>query len=161
MPDQGGAAEGIMIRPVERTDRDVLLAWRNDPSAHRYYEHPHPVSPENHDRWLDDRLALDPPALWLAWSGATPLGSVRMDLDHQGAAELSIVVDAEYRGRGTGATLLAWAVEVAPTLGVHTIIARVRPENLSSRRLFEAAGYEQGGVDDTGFVRYQLVVPAG
>jgi len=157
MPDDPSTTTPVVIRPVSRADRDVLLAWRNDPTAHRYYEHPHPVTPDVHDRWLTDRLTLDPPALWLAWDGDTPLGSVRLDTGGDGSAELSIVVDAAHRGRGTGTVLLTWAQTVAPDLGVRLLIARIRPENVASRRLFEAAGYQEQFLDDTGFLRYELV----
>lgn len=160
MHEPGAAGLPIVIRSVEGSDRDVLFAWRNDPTAFREYVRANPVTAADHDLWLSDRLAQEPVTLWLAWRGADPCGSVRMDLDGLGSAEISVVVDRRYRGQGIGSILLEWATAAAPGLGVDTLLARIRPGNAASRALFEDAGYVEGVADTAGFIHYEKAVTA-
>ena len=52
MPEVNGASGGVAISPVRHSDRDALLAWRNDPSAYCWYLVAAPVTEEAHDAWL-------------------------------------------------------------------------------------------------------------
>ncbi len=154
MPDADDSRTGVHVRPARLEDRDVLLAWRNDPSAYQWYREAAPVDGEAHDAWLGRLLARGEDTMWLADLDGVPLGSVRLDLHEDGAADVSIVVDAAHRGHGTGRLLLEWVEQQSPRLGVTMLVALVQEANTSSRTLFERAGYalQPGGAG--GFVTY-------
>ena len=61
-------------------------------------------------------------------------------------AEVSIVIDKEYRRRGYARAALQLLADYCRLLlGLHQLYALTRAENLPSRQLFAAAGYRIGG----------------
>ena len=56
-------------------------------------------------------------------------------------AEISVYVDDAWQGRGVARRLVARAVEVAPSLGLRTLLAFVFDHNEPSLRLFEGFGF--------------------
>jgi RimJ/RimL family protein N-acetyltransferase len=149
----------VRVRPAGLEDRDVLLAWRNDPTAYQWYRDATPVDGAAHDAWLGRLLARGEDTLWVAELEGIPVGSVRLDLHEDGAADVSIVVDAGHRGHGTGRLLLAWVEEQSPRLGVSVLVALVQQDNAPSRTLFEGAGYTLQPGGTSGFVTYLRRVP--
>lgn len=160
MPEPAEASLGVVMRPVRIDDRDALLAWRNDPSAYRWYLVAAPVTEEAHDAWLLGRLGRTDPTLWIAELDGEPVGSVRLDPQDDGSGSVSIVVDARFRGRGTGRVLLEWVEGQATVLGITDLRAVVHAGNTSSRALFERAGYGLQPPGGTAFVTYLRRIPA-
>lgn len=159
MPEIDGASGGLVVRPVRLSDRDTLLAWRNDPTAYCWYLVAAPVTQEAHDAWLSGRLARENPTLWIADLEGDPAGSVRLDLDDDAGASVSIVVAAGHRGQGVGAALLAGVAREAAALAVTEITAVVHAGNASSRALFERASYQIQPDGGPVFVTYRLRIP--
>ena len=63
--------------------------------------------------------------------------------DH--TAEISIYLDPRYRGRKLGGRLLAEAMEMAPGLGIKTLVGYIFSHNEPSIRLFRSFGFEEWG----------------
>lgn len=61
-------------------------------------------------------------------------------------AEVSIYVAAEHRGRGLGRSLLREALDMAPGLGIRTVVALVFAHNEPSLRLFRSFGFDEWGL---------------
>ncbi len=64
---------------------------------------------------------------------------------YAGVAEVSVYVGAAERGRGVGAALLQALIASSETGGVWTLQAGIFPENESSLRLHERAGFRVVG----------------
>ena len=60
-------------------------------------------------------------------------------------AEISIYVDAAYRGMGLGRRLLQEALDMTPSLNIKTIVAFIFSHNEPSIRLFEAFDFVEWG----------------
>ncbi|GEN26760.1 N-acetyltransferase [Halovibrio variabilis] len=60
-------------------------------------------------------------------------------------AELSIYISPEHQGRLLGKKLLLAAEEMAPTLGLRTLVGYVFAHNTPSMRLLQALGYHEWG----------------
>jgi RimJ/RimL family protein N-acetyltransferase len=147
----------VVVRPVALDDRDALLAWRNDPTAFRWYRTAAPVSDADHDAWLAERLARPDPLLWLAELDGRPVGSVRLDRIPAERAAVSVAVDRGARGRGVGSALLAHAAAAGRALGCAALDAEVGDGNEASLALFASAGYVAvTPADDAGFVLLRL-----
>ncbi len=153
-PGEARVRSGERVRPARLEDRDILLAWRNDPSAYQWYREAAPVDDDAHDAWLRRLLSRGEDTLWVADIEGTPVGSVRLDLHEDGAADVSIVVDAGHRGHGTGRRLLAWVEEQSPHLGVSVLVALVQEGNAASRLLFEKADYARQPGEAGGWLTY-------
>ena len=70
-----------------------------------------------------------------------PVGQVRFDKEDQAWA-ISYSVAPVLRGRGLGAKVLEMALSSLASEGHNgSIVARVKPANLASRRIFEKLGF--------------------
>lgn len=141
-PPKPGA---LVLRPAFEADGELLRAWRNDPDAVANSVNPSTVGEDEHTAWL--RNLLDDPAhrLWIGQLGDELIGQVRIDV-RAATAEVSIVVDPKSRGRGHGGRLLQALMDVlAGDFQVEHLVARARPTNTASLRVFSRAGFAVTG----------------
>jgi L-amino acid N-acyltransferase YncA len=64
---------------------------------------------------------------------------------YQRTAEISIYLDERARGKGLGKELLRTALEVAPRLGIDTVLGFIFGHNEPSLRLFRSFGFGEWG----------------
>lgn len=144
-PDDPGAPGGsVRVRPATPDDGDRLLAWANDPLTRAAGFHPGSIEPAEHRVWLAARLASPSTRLFIGLVDDQPVGQVRFERDEDGGAEVSIAVAPEARGRGLGRRLLDAGLDAArsdSSFAVHSFVARIRPDNAASIRLFGGAGF--------------------
>ncbi len=135
----------MTLRDVEARDFPVLWAWRNAIHDRR------PLA--DHMTWCLTRLAaretVGPWRMAVDASGAL-VGVLREDYRSPGATEVSIQVNPGRRGKGWGTRILA----TLPT--DRDLWARIAPDNVSSRRIFEHAGFSvvEGMDESHGHVWY-------
>lgn len=130
----------VELRPAVRQDRDFLWRWRNDPETRRASLDKREVHLEEHTRWLDEVLARPDRRLYVSTVRGAPVGTVRLDLSGD-AAEVSITIAPEDRGRGLGTAVLRATRREAAALGLRQLTARIKPKNTTSRRIFERSGF--------------------
>lgn len=83
----------------------------------------------------DDRM--------LAWAALSRVSSRRV---YAGVAEVSVYVDPAAWGQGVGSQLLAFLVSASEEAGIWTLQAGIFPENQSSIRLHQRAGFRIVGL---------------
>lgn len=108
-----------------------------------------PVSVESRVKWFGDHRPGFRPlwvvetegrlAAWLSFSSFYGRPA------YARTAELSVYVDASYRGRGLGSYLLAQAIAEAPSIKVATLLGFIFAHNEPSLRLFEQFGFARWG----------------
>lgn len=77
------------------------------------------------------------------WAALTPVSGRCV---YAGVAEVSVYIDARYRGQGVGKLLLEALIEESEAHGIWTLQAGIFPENTASVRLHEAAGFRRLGI---------------
>lgn len=147
--------ESPSIRPLAAADGAALLAWRNDPSAYRWFRDSRPLTDSEHDAWMSSRLADDRVSVWVAVLDGVPLGCVRLDPEPDGSAEVSIVVDPTRRGMGVGGRLLDHCIAKARGRQLGTVVAEIHSGNAASLALFTGRGFTVAG-EDGDFVLLRL-----
>jgi UDP-2,4-diacetamido-2,4,6-trideoxy-beta-L-altropyranose hydrolase len=134
----------LQLRPAVLSDRDAILAWRNDESTRRHSGDDGVIDAMDHARWFAGVLGDPGRKLLIAEENDRPVGVLRYDIK-ESEAEVSIYLLPGLAGHGLGWKLLAagetWLAAAAP--GVRCMLARVRSDNVVSLRLFESAGYER------------------
>jgi len=65
---------------------------------------------------------------------------------YRATAELSIYIEERWRGQGLGKSMLACALESAPSLGINTVLGFVFAQNLPSLKLFYSLGFSDWGL---------------
>lgn len=142
----------MILRPATGQDSIRLLEWRNDPDAVRFSITRRAVTTAEHERWLAACLERTDVHLWIAEQAGVPVGQIRVDTD-RGTGLVSIAVAPEHRGRGLAAVILnAMVAEVGRSGAVRKLRANVDPENLTSLRAFNKAGFRSLVKNDEGFV---------
>lgn len=132
--------DGVRIRRASIADAKLLWSWANDPSTREASFNPEPIPYPAHLEWLADRLADRSCLLLIGTNGAGPLGQVRFER-RGNEAEVSVSVATEYRGT-VGGLLLEAAVRRFRKFTPGTVlIARIKDDNVPSRRMFERAGF--------------------
>ena len=153
----------IRLRPAMFGDYAALFAWRNDPVTRSHSTDKDPVEFVDHLKWLDKTLGDESVRLFVAYDdsvGTHGLGTVRLDLDKGGTAEVSITVDSAQRGRGQASIFLSELVKIAEGLGVKTLNATIHQDNTSSLRSFASVGFVPASrkVVKDGWVKLSLSV---
>lgn len=144
-----GRSESINLRPATSADKDILLAWRNEPTTRQMSLTDHEVTAEEHAAWFDASFGNPARLILIAEIDGQSAGMVRYDKDGE-TAEVSINIAPEARGHGMGARLLSGSISALSSHwpDVETIVARIRPDNAASLRAFANAGYAHEGSED-------------
>lgn len=138
---EAGPDMALVVRHGDLGDEDLLLEWANDPVTRANGYNPRPISREDHVRWYRTRLRNPMGCKLFIVETATgvPVGQVRFD-NRDGEWEISYTVAPAFRARGVGRVMLeATLRELDQDSGA--IIGRVKPDNVPSRRIFEALGF--------------------
>ncbi len=99
------------------------------------------------ERWLPGhRWVAERGGRLVGWAAAAPVSSLAA---YSGAAETSVYVAEDARGRGTGKALLHRQVTEADAAGLWTLQASVLPENKAALALHRSAGYRTVGVRES------------
>jgi spore coat polysaccharide biosynthesis protein SpsF (cytidylyltransferase family)/RimJ/RimL family protein N-acetyltransferase len=131
----------VTLRPATVADALALWRWRSDPQTRRASLNEADIPLDHHRRWLDESLACPDRRIDIVLVDGADAGMVRLDL--QGArAVVSINVAPEWRGRGVGpAALCAVARRALDEPEPAVLVAKIKRENLASRRAFARAGF--------------------
>lgn len=140
----------IRLVPAERQDEALILQWRNEPEAFSWAARPEPVTPEEHTRWFRDHV-LDSDLCRLALI-TLPVGWVRLDRREHDGAEVSVYVAPQHREHGYAGAALEQAL-TRPW--VTTTWARVRPDNPTAARFFDAHRFDRMGSSPDGLLLYR------
>ena len=112
-------------------------------------------------RWIGSELPLDqaghrqrfvdlladrenPAAAFVAEADGRHVGQLLVHT-RSGIGEISMAVDAGWRGRGVGTALMAAAVDWARQHGVHKLALQVWPHNVAARGLYQRFGFVEEG----------------
>lgn len=152
--------DGLRMRRATIEDAAALLSWRNDPVTRRMSLQTDEVPLDRHLRWLERALSTPGRVILIAEDATTgaPVGMCRFDIDdvRTDRAEISVNLAPEHRGRGLGGALLGEGIAAFAVShpSVVTLTAVIRPSNLASVRLFEAAGFVRTG-DEPALLHYE------
>jgi L-amino acid N-acyltransferase YncA len=95
-------------------------------------------------RWLPGhRWVADFAGVVVGWAAASPVSTRSW---YAGVAETAVFVDAQFRGRGVGRTLVQRQVEAADEAGLWTLQTSIFPEDIALLELHYAAGFRMVGV---------------
>jgi UDP-2,4-diacetamido-2,4,6-trideoxy-beta-L-altropyranose hydrolase len=129
----------VRLRPAQRSDGEIMLAWQSQPEARRFSRDPRAPQRDPHFAWLERKLA-DPHCLFnIVEHGGRPAGILRLDWHaDDGSFQVSILIDTQYQRLGLAAAALGLARRLVP----HSPLwAEVLPGNDASTALFRQAGY--------------------
>lgn len=133
----------FQLRPVASSDSRLIYNWQMAPGMRLHSRNPEAFDFNSHCRWVEDKLNTPEKSfLYIANDGNADVAFVRIDLTPSLTWEVSILVAKEFHGMGYGKKSLFELRKLHPN---KIFIAYVKHENISSRKLFESAGYKPQG----------------
>jgi pseudaminic acid synthase len=135
----------VRLRPATEADAELLLAWRNDARAVENSGTGKEVPPEEHRKWLSERIGASPGMLLVAHDEyEEAVGSLRLDpMSVPATSSVSIILAPTARGRRLASAILGAVEEPARAQGHNRLVARIQASNEPALRTFKAAGYYQ------------------
>jgi RimJ/RimL family protein N-acetyltransferase len=135
----------LELRLAHVHDMKRVFEWRNMPELFAVGTTPRPVTEEEHERWFQEIICSPNHLMWILEPDA---GTVRLDRNPDGSAQITIYLLPEFQGKGHGAEIVQsaceWAFRVWKDLT--QIRARILPDNIRSIRAFTKAGFSLEGV---------------
>lgn len=89
------------------------------------------------------RLVAEHGGVVLGWAALSPVSGRCV---YAGVADVSIYIGSAYKGKGIGTALLRSIIDLSEQEGFWTLQAGIFPENTSSLKLHEKAGFRRIGV---------------
>jgi UDP-4-amino-4,6-dideoxy-N-acetyl-beta-L-altrosamine N-acetyltransferase len=132
----------MSLRPVDPSDKDRLLAWRNLPHVRRWMFTDHVISPGEHEQWFERVLTTDSAKYWIIEHNELPVGLVHLAelTDQSSWCSFGIYV-ADERGRGCGRTALERVIAIAFDIArIEEVRAEVLLDNKVAIALYEGLG---------------------
>ena len=132
----------ICLRLVSHSDIELLWEWANDPVTRQNSFDSAKIPWEEHSAWCQKKLSDADCRLWIASNGGSaPVGCVRFDCK-ESEATISLTVAPSARGKGYGTKIIQQACDrLFAESQFHLVHAYVKPENIASVKVFEAAGF--------------------
>jgi UDP-2,4-diacetamido-2,4,6-trideoxy-beta-L-altropyranose hydrolase len=139
------AESSLRVRPAASSDEELLLQWANDPATRKNSFHSARIAPDEHRRWLHDRLsaAEDCVLLVVETARAVPIANVRFDKTAAGW-KINYALAPEYRGRGLGLRIVELALSALAQRYPQSssVLAQVLAANEPSQRVFKRLGFK-------------------
>lgn len=88
-------------------------------------------------------VAETPSGTVIAWAAVSPWSD---RAGYRLSGETSIYIDKKHWGQGLGKRLLNELIRAAKSEGLHTLLARISTDNLSSIRIHETFGFTQAAL---------------
>jgi phosphinothricin acetyltransferase len=138
---------GVNIFRFAPLDAEAARRWWKLHGSGRYQalvaEHPgtpgeHPGTPGEHPH---DRDTGSPQVV--GWAAFAPHSAYE---GYDRTAEISVWVDAPFRGQGIGKVLMRALLATCHERNLRTIVSRIEASNLASLRLHESIGFTHVGV---------------
>lgn len=131
----------VSLAKVGKSEVKLIFEWINEPHTREQSFNPKPISWDEHAAYWDSRLKDGKKHSFIINSGGEQVGLLRLD-PADGAYEVSILISEGHRGKGFATDALQAAVGLCKGLGIKKLVAKVKPSNDASMKLFEKGGFK-------------------
>lgn len=151
----------VQLRIARPEDSLMVWSWRNEKAARSASGDTHEIPLSAHEEWFLRAIA-DPDAriYMISINDKEVVGYVRFRRLAQQAAEISVSLDPQIRGRGIGSEAIRRATaNLVREKWASSVVALVRKENARSLAAFKSADFRLVGETGAGFVKLSYAGP--
>ena len=146
----------LKLRQVTPEDKEMLLAWANDPVVRYQAINQHEITIDEHSKWIYQHLNDPNTRMWILECNGIPAGQIRWDLNGKEAI-LDYSISDAFRGRGLGEVILKRGIdEVRKIWAGISLIAEVKEKNIASIKAITAAGFKQSNSIKFGYLLFKF-----
>jgi len=150
----------LSFRKATESDSDLYFEWVNDPLVREQSYNSNYIEKKQHISWFLEKLKDESFHFYVFQNQNNQnVGQVRIQKINDSNAIIGVSVDLSHRGFGYGSNMLKLASSdfllATPNI---TINAYIKLENLTSKIIFEKAGFEfKGSVEYQNFRSYHYI----
>lgn len=147
----------LKARRAEAHDEALLMRWANDPLVRTKSFNQAIIHPGEHSEWFKNRLGNKACRIYIfETETGVAVGQVRFELE-EGRWLIDYSLDACFRGRGLGRVVLSLAIsKLTEEMGLISLMAHVKVDNLVSSRVFESLGFTRMVNEASNSVHYSF-----
>lgn len=133
------------LRKANEVDMITYLNWANDPDVRYSAINSNPILEENHRPWFESRLRSETTLMFVGMWQNNEVGQIRFDL-LEGFWEISYSVVKDHQNKGFGELLIRKGMATLKEFHTEpiTITGVVKPDNISSLRVFRKLYFDEG-----------------
>jgi len=135
----------VSLRPATYEDGEQMYVWQKDHSTRKYARNQSAPTREEHFSWFSKKMADPYSLLNLILYDNDPVGVLRLDLMDKHSREIyeiSINIDAGFRGLGIAAAALKYLRFWLPKANFYALVQK---DNIVSHKLFSSSGFQYKG----------------
>ena len=141
----------IILRPVERTDLERLVTWRNNPSISKHFFNVFPLSLAGQESWFEDLLEREDKQLFIiATKEQVPVGTVgldNIDYKNQRAEFGGLLIEPAHQEKGFALDATMALLQFAfDDLNLNRIYLHVFNWNEPAIKLYLGCGFQKEGL---------------
>jgi RimJ/RimL family protein N-acetyltransferase len=142
-------ADSLYLRTARSSDVELTYKWATDSTIRMFAFNKEKIEWENHKKWYNSKIYDPNCEYYILNNKGVSKGSIRFDIDSNGLALISYLIDPAYQGKGYGKDILDYGVERLKVrrADVKKVIGFVQSENGASIRIFEKLGFYQVSID--------------
>lgn len=135
--------QAFLLRPVEKSDCDVLFRWANDDTNRNNSFSKEKIGYIDHCKWFANKLKDQKCHIYIFEQSGVEIGQVRLDGAEE--AEIDYYISPAFRGRKLSIKMLQLIEKVVKSsdFGINFLVARVLEHNIISKRVFCRLGYQE------------------
>lgn len=133
----------LHLRRATESDIDTLYHWANNPEVRKNSFNTDHIPYDTHKKWFSNMMKDENVVQYILEDEGVAIGQIRININ-ENIAEIGYSISSEFRSQGYGRKMLKLVVsEIKENYPeVIQLIAKVKPENIASNKLFESEGYE-------------------
>jgi len=131
----------VDIRPVEERDIKKIFKWRNEPNVRKHMFASRRITWREHVKFWESLLTNKTRFAFIIKACGEDCGVARLDRKADNSAEVDIFLSTPYQGKGIGSKALKKLGKKAKELSIKKLIAKVKPDNKPSIKMFEKNGF--------------------
>jgi SAM-dependent methyltransferase len=135
----------VKLRPMEWSDREIILEWRNSAFIIERSSSLKPVTAEEHSRWFGQVTSHPDILPYIIEVDEVPVGQVRLDLNRdENYCVITIYLIESFTGKGLGIMAIKQGCIFAWKKWSNVnIVAHVRGDNVVGQSAFRKAGFKE------------------
>lgn len=140
----GKMNRSVRLRLAQKEDVDITYQWASNDEVRKFALTKNQIAEADHKAWFSQKLSSPDCLYFIAEYNQVAVGSFRLDIDKEGTAVISYLLDPLHHGKGLGKSLLLEGVKKAQAdERIKTAVGYVLEANKASVHLFRKLDFHE------------------
>jgi UDP-2,4-diacetamido-2,4,6-trideoxy-beta-L-altropyranose hydrolase len=141
-------SQNLTLKNVTLADAKLIYKWQCAPNTRKYFNNTSIPNYDDHLRWIESAISKNDMNLFLICTDENKVGTIRVDINSENSAEVSILIAPNEYGRGYAKKALTLLID---SYAHFDLTAYVHKDNHASQHLFKKCGFKK--LDPNNFIK--------